>query len=204
MADKTYSKKWYLFCGLFFLCLGIFILWRNTYYSISDYSIFWFSNLAPFILALGFLMRSDNMVKGVLNITFFLHILFLYGALMMFFFSIDVFGVGLSLAHLNIWIIVSSVFSHVSLIGAYFLNNKAKPTYKSLIYSFVFLVIMYFIAISQTPIEENVNYVFVFDYMGFVGFTYMYIPLAFFIVVLPTYFFQVFMWKLWIHNNRKN
>lgn len=203
MADKAYSKKWYLFCGLFFLCLGIFILWRNAYFSVSDYSIFWLCDFAPFIFAAGFFLRQDDIVKGMLNIGFFPQILFLFGAFMMFFFNMDVFGVGLNLAHLNLWFIASSIVLHLSLIGAYFLNYEAKPTYKSLIYSFAFLVIMYFIAISHTPMAENVNYVFVFDHIGFVDFTYMYIPLAFFIVILPTYFFQVFMQKLWVHNNQK-
>lgn len=200
---NPYSKKWYLFCGLFYLLLGIFVLGRNTFYSISDYSVFWFSNLAPFLLAIGFLIRSNDLIKGVLNITFFPHILFLYGAFVMFFGGIDVFGVGLSLEHLSIWFIATSIFSHVSLIVAYFLNYEVRPTYKSLIYSFVFLVVMFFIATSHTPIEENVNYVFMFEKLGMNGFAFLYIPTVFIIVVLPTFVFQLLMQELWEFNNRK-
>lgn len=200
---NLYSERWYLLIGIFYLCLGIFILWRNIFYSISDYSVFWFSNIAPFILAFAFLARKNDIVKGVLNITFFPHILFLYGAFMMFFWEIDVFGVGLSLKYLSIGFIATSIFSHVSLIAAFFLNFKVRPTYKSLIYSLIFLIFMYFVAISYTPIEENVNYVFMFEKMDMNEILIMYIPTAFLLLVLPTFAFQVLMRKLWKYNHKK-
>jgi len=106
---NPYSEKWYFLWGLFYLGLGIFVLWRNYYFSVSDYSIFWLCDFAPFFFALGFLLRSNGIVKGMLNIGFFPQILFLYGAFMMFFFGIDVFGVGVSLGHLTPFFIASSI-----------------------------------------------------------------------------------------------
>lgn len=200
---NPYSVKWYFFVGIFYLALGIFIIWRNFYFSVSDYSIFWLCDFAPFILSIGFLFRRDDIVKGMINIGFFPQILFLFGAFMIFFFSMDVFGVGLTLEHLSPWFITTSVVLHLSLISSYFLNFEVKPTYKSLIYSLILLVLMFFIAAYHTPVEENVNYVFIFERIGLEEFTYMYIPLVFFIVVVPTFIFQVLMQKLWKYNHRK-
>ncbi len=202
VRKSPYSLKWYLIVGVFYLCLGVFILWRNYYFSVSDYSIFWLCDFAPFILAIGFLFRHDDFVKGMINIGFFPQILFLFGAFMMFFFGVDVFGVGLSLEHLSFWFILTSIVLHLSLIAAYFLNYEVKPTYKSLIYSLLLLFVMYFIAISHTPIEENVNYVFILDNLGIMGFTYMYIPFVFLVIVFPTFVFQILMQKLWFLNHR--
>jgi len=202
--DKNpYSKRWYLFCGLFYLALGLFVLWRNYYFSISYYSIFWLCDFAPFILALGFILRSNGMIKGMLNIAFFPQIIFLYGAFMMFFFGYDVFGIGLTLEHLTLWFIASSIILHTSLIAAYFLNYEVRPTYKSLVYSLILLFVMYFVAVSYTPIEENVNYVFMFKNLGFDDFMHMYIPVVFLLIALPTFIFQVLMQKLWEFNNGK-
>ena len=120
---------------------------------------------------------------------------------MIFFFGIDVFGVGVSLEHLSLWFIATSILLHSSLIAAYFLNYEVRPTYKSLLYSLVMLIVMYFIAISHTPIEENVNYVFMFAKLGMDGIAYMYIPTVFILVVLPTFLFQVFIHRLWEFNN---
>jgi hypothetical protein len=202
-GKNPYSKRWYFFWGLFYLALGLFVLCRNYYFSISYYSIFWLCDFAPFVLALGFLMRSNGMIKGVLNIAFFPQIIFLYGAFMIFFFNIDIFGVGLSLEHLTLWFIASSIVLHTSLIAAYFLNYEVRPTYKSLIYSFVLLSVMYFVAVSYTPIEENVNYVFMFKNLGFDALMFLYVPAVFLFVALPTFIFQVLMQRLWKRNHSK-
>jgi len=76
MINKIYfvsyfMKKvdFYFWGGVFFVLLQIVAIFRNLYF---DYVyFFWFCDFVPFVLAIAFFLKKDEVIKGIINIGLF-------------------------------------------------------------------------------------------------------------------------------------
>ena len=185
MIKKFSYKK----IALFFLFLQLVVLIRNIY---SDYMhFFWLCDFAPIIFFIGFLLKKDQLVKGLINFALFPQFIFLIG----FISKTVLYLKGYSVFDYSYFYIVITILFHFSSIIAVCLTYKFRITRVSLIYSFILLVLTFFVTIGFTPEQSNINYVFEFYFLAYPILPFLWIPLTFLIVVIPTYYIQKIIYK---------
>ena len=196
ICDKLCRDK-YRNIAIFFFFMQIIVVIRNLS---TDYTVFfWFCDFAPGVYGVLFLLRKDDAVRGFVNIGLIPQIIFIFGIFYKLFFDVSLLGAATDSLPLSTFYVASTLFIHTSSIIALIIVRKRKPSRKTLLYSLLFLIVMYFMTLGFTSPEGFVNYVYaqgsLFDF-DIPYYTYLWIPLTFIIVVLPTHIIQYIVWRI--------
>ena len=197
MIGEEINRKRYISFGILFLGLQVLAIVRNLS---SDYfSFFWYCDFTPVLFALFFFIRNNQAIKGLLNIGLLAQLGFVILFLIKLFFGVSLFGFDTDFP-LNFYYITITIVLHLSTLFVFILTYKIKPEKTSLIYSFVFLSLIYLTVIVFTSpsyvSSTNYNYIYHADIFPNVPhYTQLWTVLAFTLVVLPTYFFQIYVYE---------
>lgn len=191
----------YNYWGALFLCVQLIAIVRNLS---SDYfSFFWYCDFSAGIFALLFFLRLDQGVKGLLNIGLFGQL----GYTLIFAYHLITGNTlfGFVFGFESGWISAATLLIHLSTLLVFIAEYKIKPSKGALWYSLIFLILIYIVVLTFTSPDPSIaaNYNFIYysrllsPYIPY--YTVFWIPIAFILIVLPTYFFQK-----WVYNRINN
>ncbi len=198
MKEKTKN----LIIALFFVFLQVLIILRN-YFS-GYFILYWYCDLAPSIYAIFFFFKSKDAIKGYINIGLIPQLIFLFAYFYKLVFDVSLLGdVTASLSN-DLFYTLSTTIGHLASLIAFLFVMGSKPSKKSLFYSFIFLVLIYLITLIFTSPNDYINYVyssgnlvlFKIPYL-----TYIWVPLTFVLLVIPTQLIQYLVY--WLINRRR-
>lgn len=198
-------KKKYKIASIFFLFLSILVVTKNV--SINNYELFfWLCDLFPVLFLIGFLLSDEQLVKGLINVGFISQILSFISLFSAVFLGINIVGFENILNYNWIYITSSFILHLLSVNVALLFVYKTKPKIKSLVYSFIILLGILILSLLFASPDKNVNYVYNMDFLGvsFPYYTYFYAIYGLIILVLPTYFMQYLLYKIYNKNTKFN
>jgi hypothetical protein len=204
-------ERKYLGAAIFFIVLQIIVILRDI--NIDNQStFFWFCDFAPTILAFAFLMKDEQLVKGLINIGFIPQMLY-FISLVAAFLGVDILGfksllnygdsvLNYGLFNIAVGFLMHAFSSNVALLLTY----KTKPQTKSLMYSLIVLAGMFIVGLFFTSPIDNVNYVFSSSALGFSipFYTLLWIISSFVALVLPTHLIQYALYKQSKDDEKRN
>lgn len=212
MFKKKEFSKWisinknrYYLIGFFFLFLQIFVIWGN--YTAERYDVFfWFCNHTPIIFAFAFFIRSNDLIKGLINVGFVAQFLWTLDFLSKLFFNVYIFKVTRYVFEdLNgIGVLIPIMIHVVSTNLALYFTYKKRPNMKMLFYSLIYIIFLYGATLTYTLQERNVNCVYLIcgaTNLTFSSYTYFWPVILFFVIALPTQGIQYLIYKF--HKNGK-
>ena len=175
--------------ALFFLFLQLVIVIRNIYSSYSYF--FWVCDFAPFIFFIGFLFKKEQLVKGLISIALIPQFIFLVG----FISKTILYLFGYGIFDYSYFYIIITIFFHFASLFAISLSYGINIKRESLFYSFFLLIVIFFVTISFTSEQENINYIFEFYFLNYPILPFLWVPLNFLIVVVPSYCLQKIIYR---------
>ncbi len=206
-----FLKKWvciennrYFLIGLFFLFLQLFVVWGN--YTKERYDVFfWFCNHTPLIFAFAFFIRSNNLIKGLINVGFIIQFLWTIDFIFKLFFNLYIFDVTRYVFEdiSGIAVLVPILIHIVSTNLALYFTYKKRPNMKGLFFSLIYIIFLYASTLLYTLEQENVNCVYLLcgaNSLTFSSYTYFWPILLFFVIVVPTHGIQYLIYR----HSRKN
>jgi hypothetical protein len=191
------ENKRYIFWGIFFIFLELVVILKNSLLGRPDYYL-WFCDFSPILFSIGFFLKKDQLLKGLVNIGLIAQNLYIFDIFFYVFFGYSPLGFSNEIAGYAAIGIFLSAFIHIfSVNTTLFLTYYKKPRLSSLIYSIIILFFMFLVTIFFTNPIENINYVF------FPGpslhipyYTQLWIPISFIVLVIPTYLFQYLLYRI--------
>ncbi len=196
------ENKKYLCLGCIFLLVQFIAIIRN--YASSYPHFYWFCDFVPIIFAVSFFLKNEHIAKAAINIGLVPQWLFIVGIFYKLVFDISVLGAFTDSLPMETFYLSTGVLVHLSTSVALYLVHAEKPSKKTLYYSLSLLAIIYIGTLAFTPSDGYVNYVYSLGNLLPVTipyYTYLWIPLAFVVVVLPTHGLQYLFYRL--HKNKK-
>jgi hypothetical protein len=189
-------KRDYWIIG-FFILLQILVIVKNidTHHYIN---FFWFCDFVLILFAIGFFLKNDQFIKGLINIGFIPQIISIVSLSAAIFFGLNFVGFADILNYSKFYITISFLVHLLSVNVALILTYKIKPKKESLLYSLLFLAIIFVLGLIFTPVDQNINYIYNADFLKVTipYYTYFCIVLSFIFVILPTYAIQYFLYKI--------
>lgn len=188
----------YFYLGIFFMIIQILGIIRNL--STGYLSFFWYCDFTPGIFSILFFLKNDQAIKGLLNIGLFGQLAYAFILIYKLIFGVALFGFIFNFS--GFFDIFATLILHFSTLFVLLATYKIRPKEISLRYSFVFLILIYaavlLFTVSDTSISGNYNFIYysktVSPYLQY--YTQLWVLLAFTIVVLPTYLFQILIYNL--------
>ena len=193
------KRDFYFLAGVLFVLLQVVTVVRNV---LIDYIyFFWLCDFVLVLYALGFFLKNDQFVKGIVNLGLIPQIIYFVNVLILIFFGVSFFeGIDFLLG-VPPFIILLTLLFHSSTFFAFFFTYKIKPSKISIYYSLVGVILVYLLVFLFSNPMDNPNYVFLFsDLFGAEKFSIFWIPVVFLFIVLPTQLFQYFVWKVFSRN----
>lgn len=193
------KKNKYYVAGTFFLILQIGLLYK--YLFLLDLSnLLWFCSHTPLIFAFAFFTKNTNIIKTLISIGLIPQLIWIIDYLGKIIFGIFIFGATdymfISAPFISY---IISIFEHfLSTILALIITYKIKPKKKTLLYAFIYLLAILILSLTLTT--ENYNYnltrhILIGGEFTFPGYQYAWIFLAMILIVIPTYYLQLFIYK---------
>ncbi len=192
-----YPKETFILTGIFLILLLILVTIRNL--RSKDYTLFfWFCEISPIILSIGFLTENIQLIKSVINIGLFPQIVSLVFLTIAVLFKQDVSVFKGIRKKGKLYITVSYLLHLFSVILAFILTSSFRATRISLVYSFIILSIVFTLSILFTPAHRNINFVQNLDFLNFKHrfYKYFWIAKSFILIVIPTYYLQNYLTSL--------
>lgn len=194
-----YYKNRFYIAGVFFLILQILII--SKYLFLLDFeNMLWFCSHVPLILAIGFFTKNFDLIKGIISVGLIIQFIWILDFLGQLFFYGPLIGFTNYMFVQNSFIsYITSIFEHLSGLIALFLTYKILPSKKTLLYSFIYLFLIWIITIIFSNSTENYNLIqniIIFNNFTFPGYIYLYVLIGFFLIVIPTYFFQLLLYRV--------
>lgn len=187
------KRRWIL--TTIFILLQILVILRS--YFNHNYSFFWYCDIVPILFAFSFFTKNWQMAKGIINIGLLGQLIFVVQLTYMLITGHSLFTIAIGELSLSNTII--TYFLHLSALAVLIFSYKIKPNKKSLIYSLGFLIVLYTLTLIFTSAYQNINNVYSSDILSnfdIPHYTQLWIFLAFGLVVLPTYFLQHLIYKI--------
>lgn len=183
------SRKQFFFWGWMFAGLEILAVIRNV--STHYFSFYWFCDFAPALYALCFLSRRAQAVKGLIYIGLLGQLGYIVVVVARLLLGKTLFGFTIDFP-LTPAYLTPTIIVHMATLFALMATYKVRPKKSSLVYSLFFLTMIYATVLLFAPrgpeITENFNFIFHTSLFGGSPlYTKLWIPLAFVVVVLPTY-----------------
>lgn len=185
------SEKFFIF---YLIILQILLIYRNIVNENFE-SMIYFCNHIPIIIAFLLLFENYDYLKAIINVGFLIQIGWILDFLSKLIFGFYIFG---STSYIfsspyNISILLSILVHFTTLIPLFFIIRKEKTKTKTIYYSVVYLLILFVLSLFFTNPVYDINCVFSACNVGFLQFnkfTWFYIPIAVFLVIIPTYLIQ--------------
>ncbi len=186
------ERKKYMVMGWFFLAIQIFII--LGVYKIGNNSIlYWFCNHTPIMFSLAFFFRKKEIIKSLINVGFIPQLIWTLDFTVRLTTGEVLLGITNYVFEKNgFWVMLPILVHLFSTNMAIIVMHNENPTLKSLYYSLFYLVVLFLISILFTNPEANINCIYEvcgFD-ITFKGYTYLWVFIAFSLIIIPTYFFQ--------------
>lgn len=188
-----------LIFGLFFLVLGILTVIRLVR-SRTPRDLFWFCNIAPFILSVSFFINNIQIVKSMINIGLFPQTITFLTLVYGFVSGKDNPDTKKARTYGGFYIAVELLI-HVALIIALILTFTTAPTVESLKYSLIVLMFLFVLTIQFTSPRWDINELYGAKIIG--GERMIKLPLHTtfwvvyaFIIASITFFFQYALYHL--------
>lgn len=152
----------------------------------------WFCELSPLLLIIGLLFRNTQFIKGVINIGLFTQTLTLITLALVIFSNFKIVTFKRTKSKGFFYIAVSFLLHILSVNLAFIITIYDKATPLSLVYSIFILASLFIVTYIFTDHEKNINFIESLDFANFKPryYKYVWLILAFLLIVLPTYFFQ--------------
>ncbi len=183
------KSDFYFWAGVFFVLLQIVAIARNLYFDFVYF--FWFYDFVPFILAIAFFLRRDEVIKGIVNIGLFPQLIYTVSFIARVFFGVQFLSDIEVVLGYNAFVIFSSIFLHLASVIAFGFSYRVKPKGRDLSYSLFGLVLIYIMVAVFTMPTDSINYVFLLsNFFGIDALSIFWVPITFFVVVLPTQWFR--------------
>jgi len=141
--------------GLFFLLLGILTVIRLVR-SDTTRDLFWFCNIAPFVLAISFFVNNIQLAKAMINIGLFPQTITFFTLVYGFVSGKNNSDTKKARTYGGFYIAVELLI-HVVLILALILTFSSAPTAESLKYSLIILVFLFVLTIQFTSPRWDIN-----------------------------------------------
>ncbi len=188
----------FIFVGIIFIIIQFMSLYK--YMFLSDFSnILWFCSHATLIFGIAFLYKRINIIKAMISVGLLIQFFWIVDFLGKLFFDVYIFSATeYMFVYSSFFGFITSIFEHLTGILALVLTFNYKPEKTSLIYSFVYLLVLLVVSFLFGTAAQNYNFVHflpIFNDVTFAGYQYVWIFLAMLIVVIPTYFIQVWLYK---------
>lgn len=175
------------------IVLEVLVIIRNVKHRVYDY-FFWFCELSPLLLIIGFATSNLQLIKGVINVGLFPQFISFVALSLTALFGIDFDSFGRTILKRGPFYVIVSFLLHVVSVNIgliYTLGIKAN--FSSIMYSFLILVFMFVTSIKFTSSKHNVNFAWHFDFLFKIPKRY-YVIIWFIVgivfLVLPTFFIQ--------------
>jgi len=193
----------YVTIALFFFLLQVLI--GYTYFHVEQPLYFlWFCNHTPLLLGLAFLFHKIELVKALLNTGFFLQLLWSFDFFSAFFFGISLFHVTeYMFMDITSFSFIGSLLTHIlspSIALGFSVSQPQRR--KILFYSAGYLFILYLLTVGLAPSGTNYNLI---NYLPlplgeftFPGYTLLWPLIAFVVIVLPSHYFQKWLYHLFL------
>jgi hypothetical protein len=181
----------------FFLFMQALIITKNLI-NPGENSFLWFCDFVPLLLIIGYYFDWIQFTKSLINIGFIAQNLFVIDILFNFILGHSLFGFSTKLfesGHLQIFF---SFLIHIFPLNLAFIHTyKIKNKFSSLVYSFIFLSLIYIMTLYLSNPLQDINYVFnPGANLNIPYYSELWIPIVFIVVVIPTYFLQLFVYEL--------
>ncbi|MFH0978624.1 MAG: hypothetical protein V1837_04950 [Candidatus Woesearchaeota archaeon] len=181
------NKKYWI--GVF-VGLQILVIIRNVL--VSDYvSFVWFCDFAPMLLVLAIMFDSMAFMKAVINLGLISQIIFLFNFFGELFFGFNYWGFSGIFSYGIFYAVVSFVL-HLLLTCVFYLTYCYEADGNTIAYSSAILLVMFIASLILTPANRNVNYVYNSNFLGYTPplYSFIWLPLSFFLLVIPTNLLQ--------------
>ena len=205
LFKHRFGFEWLAF---FFLILQFFVLLGNLPSPRYDV-FFWFCNHTPLIFAFAFAFLKINLIKGLICVGFLPQFIWTLDFLLRLFFDYNFFRITAYVFEnsLGYWVLLPigiHMFStNLALLATYKFPTKNKVLTKAALY----IALLYVTTIILTLPERNVNWLQGIGKEGFLisftGYQLVWPFFVFFVLVLPTYFFQKYLYEHYEQNKLK-
>lgn len=202
MKNKIFlwiSKNKFILVGIFYLILQIMLLYKYIYLAEFN-NMLWFCSHAPLLFALSFFFKKVNIIKSLISVGLIIQLIWIVDYLGKLLFDFYLIGTTdyMFLYQSSFFSYMISVLEHFSSFLALIITYKFKPKKEIFYYSFFYLIIILIFTLVFSSPEDNFNLVhnmIIFNELTFPGYTFVWIFLAMIILVLPTYYFQLWLYK---------
>lgn len=193
--------------GSFFVLLQIGLLYK--YIFLLEFSnILWFCSHTPIIFAFAFFTKNIKIMQTLISVGLIPQIVWIIDYIGKVFFGVFIFG-ATDYMFLDVPLLsyLISVFEHfLSAPLVLLITYKYKPNKKILLFAFIYLLILLILSLTLTTEDYNYNltrHILIGEEFTFPGYSYAWIFLAMIIVVIPTYYFQMFLYNLYKKKQKK-
>jgi len=178
--------------GLFFLSLGVLEVLKIN--KLKDYpALFWFCNISPFLLAVGFFTGSIQFIKGLINLGVIPQFISLVSLTLVVFFGVKI-EVFRTIKKEGIISVIIAYMIHLFTIFIALLVTMPIPATKiSLFYSVVVFSLLFVFSFLFTRKKDNVNFIYNLKEIGFYPssyYKYIWLPGSMILLAIPTYLLQ--------------
>ncbi len=195
-------RDFYFWGGILFLLLQVVAITRNVFSSYLYF--FWFCDFVPLVYAIVFFLKKDQAIKGMVNIGLFPQVIYLFSFVIKIAFGVSIVNEMDVLFARSAFLIFATVLFHSATIFAFFFTYKRAPNMKTLYYSFFWLVAIFVVTSLFTKPEDSINYVFIVsNFLGIDNLSFLWIPLTFLLVILPTQGLQYLVSRYFKRESRK-
>ena len=196
---KRPIERKYKVLGIYFLILQLFVFLRNHLLGEQILFFYYCDNIALF-LAIGFLTRNIQLIKGLISSGLILQVVYLLDLLSIIFFDQELTGTTIYLFDYNTFLLIITLFMHFGTAFVALLFTVQEETrWTALLYALAYLAFLYFTTIAFTPKELDMNCIFNacdVSWAYFEGFTRWWIVTAFLCLVIPTHLLQMGLQRL--------
>ena len=202
------KKNKFLITSIFFFILQIALLYKYIFLSRFE-NILWFCSHSSLFFGIGFLIKNTKLIKAFISVGLIIQILWVIDYLGKIIFGVFVFGAAdyMFMDIPRFSYAVSAIEHFFTGTLALILTYKYKPQKKSLLYAFIYLLLLLTATLSFGSPEYNYNlteHMIIFNEFTFPYYQVSWIFLAMIIIVIPTHYFQVLLYKIHIKKKKQN
>lgn len=197
---KWIIKYKFKIVGSFFFILQLMLLYK--YIFIAEFSnMLWFCSHVPFLFGIAFFIRNINLIKSLISIGLTIQIIWIIDYLGKLFLGIYIIGETTYMFNgMDIFSYTTSIFEHFfSSILALVIVYKYKPKKEIFIYAFIYLIIILILTLIFSSESQNYNLVYnlkIFNEFTFPGYSFVWIFMTMILIVIPTYYLQIILYRL--------
>lgn len=197
----------FLVVGVFFILLQLSLFFKYLFLSRPE-NLVWFCSHSSLLFGFAFLYRKIHVIKALISVGLVIQLLWVVDYLGKLFFGVFVFGASdyMFMDIPRFSYVVSAVEHFFTGTLALGLTFKFKTERKVLYWAFGYLLLLLVVSVVVNTGQDNFNlteHMIIFGEFTFPGYYFAWPFLAMLVIVLPTYYFQGFLYYLYKKYSRK-